>query len=67
MGASDFNLLDTYSQTVTQVAERVGPSVAAVQVHDSRGKPAWLRFPVHAGRLPFVQFARGAGRPSKPP
>ena len=40
MGASDLNLLDTYSQTVTQVAERVGPSVAAVQVHGSRGKPA---------------------------
>ena len=40
MGASDLNLLDTYSQTVTQVAERVGPSVAAVQVRDRRGKPA---------------------------
>ena len=40
MGASDLKLLDTYSQTVTQVAERVGPSVAAVQVRGSRGKPA---------------------------
>src|SRR5687768_9426820 len=39
MGASDLDLLDTYSQTVTQVAERVGPSVASVQVHDRHGKP----------------------------
>jgi S1-C subfamily serine protease len=39
MGASDLTLLDAYSQTVTQVAERVGPSVASVQVQDRRGKP----------------------------
>jgi S1-C subfamily serine protease len=40
MGARDLDLLDAYSQTVTQVAERMGPSVAAVQVHDRHGKPA---------------------------
>ncbi|MFC5498532.1 S1C family serine protease [Caenimonas terrae] len=40
MGARDFELLDAYSQTVSQVAERVGPSVAAVQLHDRQGKPA---------------------------
>jgi S1-C subfamily serine protease len=40
MGARDLDLLDAYSQTVTQVAERVGPSVAAVQLHDRHGKPA---------------------------
>jgi S1-C subfamily serine protease len=40
MGARDLDLLDAYSQTVTQVAERVGPSVAAVQVLDRHGKPA---------------------------
>lgn len=40
MGARDLDLLNAYSQTVTQVAERVGPSVAAVQVHDRHGKPA---------------------------
>jgi len=32
MGASDGELLDAYSTTVSQVVERVGPSVAAVQV-----------------------------------
>ena len=36
----DLDLLDAYSRTVTEVAERVGPSVAAVQVHDRTGKPA---------------------------
>lgn len=40
MGAADLDLLDAYSKTVTHVADRVGPSVAAVQVHDRRGKPA---------------------------
>ena len=40
MGARDLDLLDAYSQAVTQVAERVGPSVAAVQLHDRHGKPA---------------------------
>jgi len=40
MGARDLDLLDSYSQTVTQVVERVGPSVASVQVHGGNGKPA---------------------------
>lgn len=40
MGARDLDLLDAYSQTVAQVAERVGSSVAAVQLHDRHGKPA---------------------------
>jgi S1-C subfamily serine protease len=40
MGARDLDLLDAYSRTVTAVAERVGPSVAAVQLHDRHGKPA---------------------------
>jgi S1-C subfamily serine protease len=40
MGARDFELLDAYSQSVTQVAERVGPSVAAVGLRDRRGRPA---------------------------
>src|SRR5512140_3093632 len=40
MRARDFDLLDAYSEAVTQVAERVGPSVAAVQLHDRHGKPA---------------------------
>ncbi|GAB3763132.1 trypsin-like peptidase domain-containing protein [Ramlibacter monticola] len=40
MGSRDLTLLDAYSRTVTEVAERVGPSVAAVQVQDRQGKPA---------------------------
>ena len=40
MGARDLDLLDAYSQTVSGVAERVGPSVAAVQVLGRDGKPA---------------------------
>ena len=40
MGARDLDLLDAYSQTVSGVAERVGPSVAAVQVLGRNGKPA---------------------------
>jgi hypothetical protein len=40
MGARDFELLDAYSQTVAEVAERVGPSVAAVHPLDKNGKPA---------------------------
>ena len=40
MGARDLELLDAYSRTVTEVAERVGPSVAAVQVQDRHGKAA---------------------------
>ncbi len=39
MGARDFELLDAYSRTVSGVAERVGPSVAAVQVLDGQGRP----------------------------
>jgi S1-C subfamily serine protease len=40
MGARDLDLLDAYSQTVSGVAERVGPSVAAVQVLGRDGKAA---------------------------
>jgi S1-C subfamily serine protease len=40
MGARDLDLLDSYSRTVAAVVERVGPSVAAVQLHDRHGKPA---------------------------
>jgi S1-C subfamily serine protease len=35
MGATDAFLLDAYSQTVSEVVERLGPSVAAVQVGDA--------------------------------
>ena len=69
MGASDLNLLDTYSQTVAQVAEQVGPSVAAVQVQGSRGKPAgsgsgFLFTP--DGYLLSNSHVVRAGRPGRP-
>ena len=67
MGATDAFLLDAYSQTVSGVVERAGPSVASVQVNGGRPTvtPAGqrLRFPVHARRLPADQFARRARRP----
>jgi S1-C subfamily serine protease len=37
MGSRDAPLLDAYSQTVSDVVERVGPSVAAVRVQASEG------------------------------
>ena len=37
MGANDALLLDTYSRTVSEVVERVGPSVAAVRLRGSDG------------------------------
>src|SRR3954465_4933817 len=40
MGTRDFELLDAYSQAVAQVADRVGPSVAAVAPLGRNGKPA---------------------------
>jgi len=40
MGARDLELLDSYSRTVVSVAERVGPSVAAVRVADANGRTA---------------------------
>ena len=38
MGAADSFLLDAYSQTLTSVVERVGPSVAAVRVSGASGE-----------------------------
>jgi len=37
MGATDSFLLDAYSQTVSAIVERVGPSVAAVRIAGSEG------------------------------
>lgn len=40
MGSRDAPLLDAYSRTVSDVVDQVGPSVAAIRVHDARGRPA---------------------------
>ena len=37
MGATDSFLLDAYSQTVSGIVERVGPSVAAVRIAGGAG------------------------------
>jgi S1-C subfamily serine protease len=69
MGARDLDLLDAYSQTVTQVADRVGPSVAAVQVLDVHGKPAGsgsgFLFAADGYLLTNSHVVR-AGRPGRP-
>jgi len=69
MGARDLDLLDAYSQTVTQVAERVGSSVAAVQVVDAHGKPAGsgsgFLFTADGYLLTNSHVVR-AGRPQRP-
>jgi len=69
MGARDLELLDAYSQTVAQVAERVGPSVAAVQVEAARGQPAGSGsgFLITAdGYLLTNSHVVRAGRPARP-
>jgi S1-C subfamily serine protease len=69
MGARDLDLLDAYSRTVGDVAERVGPSVAAVQVLARDGKPAGsgsgFLFTADGYLLTNSHVAR-AGRPSRP-
>ena len=69
MGARDLDLLDAYSRSVTQVAERVGPSVAAVQLRDRHGKPAGsgsgFLFTPDGYLLSNSHVVRG-GRPHRP-
>lgn len=38
MGARDLTLLDSYSQAVVGVADRIAPSVASVHMHDPQGR-----------------------------
>ena len=60
-------LLDAYSQTVTSIVERVGPSVAAVRIGGGtrdRDGGHRLGLRLHVGRLPADQLAR---RPCRPP
>jgi S1-C subfamily serine protease len=69
MGAPDAFLLDAYSRTVSDVVERVGPSVAAVQVrgHDgpSGGGSGFLFTP--DGYLLSNSHVVRAGQASLPP
>jgi S1-C subfamily serine protease len=69
MGARDLDLLDAYSRTVGDVAERVGPSVAAVQVLARDGKPAGsgsgFLFTADGYLLTNSHVVR-AGRPGRP-
>ena len=76
MGAPDAFLLDAYSQTVSDVVERVGPSVAAVQVGEagragSGGGSGFLFTPdgylltnSHVARAGRTAFAKGEARPA---
>lgn len=69
MGARDLDLLDAYSRTVAQVADQVGPSVAAVQVLDREGRPAGsgsgFLFTADGYLLTNSHVVR-AGRPTRP-
>ena len=74
MGASDAFLLDAYSRTVSDVVDRVGPSVAAVQVGSGTeragGGSGFLFTPdgylltnSHVVRAGQATWAKGAARP----
>ena len=74
MGASDAFLLDAYSRTVSDVVDRVGPSVAAVQVGSGTeragGGSGFLFTPdgylltnSHVVRAGQTTWAKGAARP----
>jgi len=76
VGAPDAFLLDAYSQTVSDVVERAGPSVAAVQVGEagragSGGGSGFLFTPdgylltnSHVARAGRTAFAKGEARPA---
>lgn len=64
MGATDAFLLDAYSRTVSEVVERVGPSVAAVRVGGSGAGSGFLFTP--DGYLLSNSHVVRAGRPSLP-
>jgi S1-C subfamily serine protease len=75
MGATDAFLLDSYSHTVSGVVERVGPSVAAVQVGGNEGNVSgggsgflftpdgYLLTNSHVVRAGKPTFAPGESRP----
>jgi len=64
MGAADAFLLDAYSRTVSEVVERIGPSVAAVRVGGSGAGSGFLFAP--DGYLLSNSHVVRAGRPALP-
>jgi S1-C subfamily serine protease len=64
MGATDAFLLDAYSRTVSEVVERIGPSVAAVRVDGSGAGSGFLFTP--DGYLLSNSHVVRAGRPAFP-
>jgi S1-C subfamily serine protease len=62
MGATDAFLLDAYSRTVSEVVERIGPSVAAVRVGGSGAGSGFLFTP--DGYLLSNSHVLRAGRPT---
>ena len=64
MGAADAFLLDAYSRTVSEVVERIGPSVAAVRVGGSGAGSGFLFTP--DGYLLSNSHVVRAGRPTRP-
>jgi S1-C subfamily serine protease len=64
MGATDAFLLDAYSRTVSEVVERIGPSVAAVRVGGSGAGSGFLFTP--DGYLLSNSHVLRAGRPGLP-
>lgn len=64
MGAADAFLLDAYSRTVSEVVERIGPSVAAVRVGGSGAGSGFLFTP--DGYLLSNSHVVRTGRPSLP-
>jgi S1-C subfamily serine protease len=64
MGANDAFLLDAYSRTVSEVVERIGPSVAAVRVGGSGAGSGFLFTP--DGYLLSNSHVVRAGQPALP-
>ena len=64
MGATDAFLLDAYARTVSEVVERVGPSVASVRV-GGRGAGSGFLFTPDGYLLSNSHVVR-AGRPTFP-
>ncbi|HVZ45269.1 MAG TPA: trypsin-like peptidase domain-containing protein [Ramlibacter sp.] len=71
MGARDLDLLDAYSRTIVSVAERVGPSVAAIRVENGNGRTqgsgSGFIFTADGYLLTNSHVVRAGGRKAPPP